>query len=622
MHQIDIFRAGTLFVSVKIDDKSSSTQTKTIMGENFIGFQFDLNFFASFKPGDYCEVFGETYKLNETPAVTKESKFKYHYTIKMQSEGSDLAKVQFLFLGSDNTLKESDFSLMGTAQTFLNLILQNSNRVLSGWSLGEVITTDYKNLTFSSDTCLSALAKIAEAFKTEYWLIGKTIHLTKVANDAGITFKHGKGKGLYEIQRQQTSGSSVITRLYPYGSDKNLPSDYGSQKLRLRVISIYAISNLTCVVTDVGGGQSNFNFSFTPATDPSVTALTISRRLAGTNDPWINSTGSPSSPRSLVIDSGTYEFMFTSLPIGVSTSIVTIGSTILTPLLSGFPQPFIENNTDQFGIIEYVQTFDDVYPHRTGTLSAVDATDVYKFRDAAIDFDINSQLLPGLTPKVVFNTGQLSGYSFEIKSFNNTTKEFTILKNKDETSLDIPSTSLKPAIGDKYVLVDIKMPDVYITTAENELLAKAQDMIARFSLPQYTYNIVLDPVFIRNHGYTINIGDEVWITDSDLEVNRKIRVINTVRNIVVEEQYQLQLSDSVSQGTISQINNNIQGAQQGVNQLSGQLQNAAIFNGKVIGDLKLEQGTVIMPDIPSTTTTTGFEQIYREISTGKLFRKV
>lgn len=622
MHSIDIYRAGSLLVTIKLDESSTSTQNKQVMGENFITLDFNLSFYQKFKVGDYCTVFSEVYKILELPVDEKISKYDFKYSIKMQAEGSDLSKVQYLFLGDDNTLKEPQFSLMGNAQTFIDLILSNTNRFMSGWTSGEVITTDYKNITFSNDSCLSALAKIADEFKTEWWVIGKTIYLTKKSVDTGITFKHGRGKGLYRIQRQQASSSDIITRLYPYGGEKNLPSDYGSKKLRLTVLSGYSISGLTAVVTDVGGGNSSFVFSFTPPIEPGATALTIRYRLAGTSNDYVSNTGPITSPRTVVLPTAVYEFIFVTEPFGTSAGPVNIGATFSTPILNGFPQPYIENNVSEYGVIEHSEVFDEIYPRRTGTVTSVDATDVYKFTDAGIDFDINTHLLPGLIAKVVFNTGQLAGYQFDISTFDNGTKQFKILKNKDETAIDIPSSLLKPAIGDKYVLVDIKMPQSYITAAENELLTKAQTLLEKISIPQYTYAIEIDPKFIKDRSYTINIGDEVWITDSDFELNRKIRVLNTSRNLVNENVYKITLSDYVTQGTIIQINNSLLSNSQDVSILASQLENAAIFNGKVIGDLTFQQGTAVLPDMPSTAVTTGFDQVYRQQSTGKLYKKV
>jgi hypothetical protein len=74
---------------------------------------------------------------------------------------------------------------------------------------------------------------------------------------------------------------------------------------------------------------------------------------------------------------------------------------------------------------------------------------------------------------VVFNTGQLAGYTFEINRYNNATKTITINKNKDEKTLDIPSDLLHMQIGDEYVLVDIVMPQSYISNAESLVISQS-----------------------------------------------------------------------------------------------------------------------------------------------------
>lgn len=613
MQEIEIYRAGSLFVKVK--PKDSSAQIKAIMGDNYLSLDFELSSYVDFGLNDYTDVFGETYVIATPPTVRKEGKFNWHYTLRMDSEASDLAKVQYLFLGPSNDLREPDFPLTGNAQTFMDLLLQNAGRILSGWSLGEVISTDFKNIVFKNDSCLSALSKIAEAFGTEWWVLGKKIYLTKKSQDTGLTFKHGRAKGLYEILRTVDPNNSIITRLYPYGSEKNLPSDYGSKKLRLTTLSPFSISNLEAEVFPQPDGTKLINLTWDDP-DPAVTHLIMKWRKAGSSGAWSSTTVPPSGGTSIGgLASGPYDFVFISQPQGITTMQITILSTTTTPLLTGFDFPYLESNVAKYGVIEYTETFDDIYPRRTGEVSAVDATDVFKFNDADIDFDVNTQLLPGLSAKVVFKTGQLAGYTFEVSSFNDTTKEFKILKNKDEAALDAPSTLLKPAIGDKYTLIDISMPLSYIIAAENELLNKANELLSKIAYPQYNYSITLDPVYVRAKQLQFTIGDEIWVVDSDLGIDRKIRVVNTTRNVVNEDEYQLALSDTVSQGTITTINNNISSTQLDLGSLNSAYQNAAINNGKVIGTLKFEQ-------IPETATETGFSHVLIKNGTGELYKKV
>ncbi len=519
MHTIDIFRGNAIFTTIKPDD--ASVQAKKIMAENELRVSFKLDHYANFLINDYCTVFSEKYKLNQPPVVRKLSTYLYEYSMILQAEGFDLAKAQFLFPGLDNNLTESDFSLMGNAETFIDLILQNINRISNGWTKGQVIPTAYKNIDFTTENCYNALSRLAEEFETEFWIDGKIIHLTKMSVDTGYTFKHGRNKGLYELTRQNINNSNIATRIYAYGSEKNLPADYRNGSRRLKM-----------------------------------------------------------------------------------------------------PDDFVQQYTDFYGVIEHTEIFDDIYPHRTGVITSVNILDIYKFIDTTIDFNVNDQLLPGITAKIIFNTGQLAGYQFEISSFNNGAKEFTILKNKEEKVLDLPNADLKPAIGDEYVLVDINMPAEYVNAAEEELLAKATQLLARVSTPQVAYQLVIDPVFLKKSGYSINIGGKVWIVDDAIGIHSQIRIVGTIRNLTNEYQYQVELSDSVSPTTINRIINNQVATDRNVRGIASDLQNNQLLNGNAIGNFTIKQGTMIIEDIPETPTAVGFSDILIENSTGRIFKKI
>lgn len=521
MQTVDIMRGESLLVTIKPDD--SSNQIKKVMGENEIRLTWQENRVLPFKINDWCMVFGERYQLYKKPAERKLSARLYEYDLSMRAVGSNLERAQYMFLGNDNSLKEGDFSLTGNANDFIDLLLQNANRVDPGWIKGQVIPTDYKTLTFSKENCYQALSRLAEAFETEYAIEGKTIHLTKRQTDTGKTFKHGKNKGLYEIARQEVDNTSVVTRLYCFGSEQNLPTDYRDYAKRLRM------------------------------TDGDL---------------------------------------------------------------------YIEKNVAKYGVIEYTEIIDDVYPQRVGKVTSVNAVDPYLFIDATIDFNVNDQLLAGLTAKVVFNTGQLAGYEFEVKSFNNTTKEFTILQNKSERVLEVPSTTMKPAIGDEYIILDIVMPTSYITAAEAALKVRAQAILDQACEPQYSYGITFDPVFLRKVKYIPTIGDLIWLVDVELEVQKRIRVVSSTRGIVNEYDCKVDLSDTVSQGTISNIISIQESVSRDVSAIDKDLQNNSVFNNNIIGDLRVKQGSVIFENIPTTSTTTGFSDLLIENATGKVYKKV
>ncbi len=528
MQKIEIYRNNSLVVAIKPDDNSS--QTKKVMGANELSIAFKLSFYVNFRINDHCDAFGERYKINKLPAVIKRSIYLYEYTLTMEAEGFDLGKVQYLFLGPFNTLKEGDFSLMGNAETFIDLIIENAERGVGGWIKGQIIPTAYKNLTFKSINCYNALAQIATAFSTEFSIEGKTIHLTQRSRDTGVTMRHGRYKGLYDITRQNVDSSNIITRIYAFGSERNIPPDYKDG---------------------------------------------LSKRL--------------------------------KMPTKVIPSYYDSFGVLHPPSLD--PGDYIELHTGDYGVIESTQIFDDIYPHRTGKVTSVNVSNPLKFYDTTIDFNVNTQMIPGISAKVVFNTGQLAGYTFDIQEggFNNTTKEFTILKNQSEQSIDVPSVDLKPAIGDLYVMVDIYMPGSYIQAAERALKNKAIELLAVASEPQLQYSVNPDPTFLRRKNLTLNIGDLIWISDPELEIQRQIRITSVIRNIVNEWTYTIELSDVISIGPITLLQNatNNQGSQLGV--INQQINTLAEKN---------------LGDLPIINTTAGYSQVYINNTTGALRKYV
>lgn len=169
---------------------------------------------------------------------------------------------------------------------------------------------------------------------------------------------------------------------------------------------------------------------------------------------------------------------------------------------------------------------EDIYPKRTGTITAVTAlaSEFFTITDPSLDFDINDYLLDNETAKVVFQTGELTGNQFEIVNYNHTTKIITLKQFKDTTDYVLPNGTFAAAIGDTYVLVDIRMPQSYIDAAEAELLEKTTEYAIANSVPKVAYDLDIDEKFIRDNGVTLNVGDSVNLIDTQLGVDSELRV--------------------------------------------------------------------------------------------------
>lgn len=457
---MDIIRGGSIILKVRPD--SNDKCTKKVMGENTVSLTARLSPAFSFQVGDYLMFAGEKYTLNILPKVEKASEHQYVYDLVFEGIEYELRKVHMLFYTANLVYAGgADFSLMGDAELQARVIVENLNRVQSGWTLGEVITSEAKNLTYSNNNCLEAINRIAEEFGTEFWIgSDKTINIGKRGDILPVTFKYGKNKGLYSIERTNVNSKDIVTRLYPFGSEQNLPKGYRNNSKRLQIEGAY-----------------------------------------------------------------------------------------------------IENNTSLYGIIESSQTFEEIKPERTGTISAVNGSDVLEFTDSSMNFDINATdeggnttvLIPGTTPKIHFQTGDLAGYEFELSSYNHATKTFKLVKFTDEIAYDLPNGTLKPRVGDQYIILDIYMPAAYVTDAEARLLAKAQESLAQNSVPNVAYGVVADPLFIKKLGLTYKPGDYVHVEDGDIGIDRDIRIIGINRKLVNTDDYDFELADTVEPSLQTQI---------------------------------------------------------------------
>lgn len=606
-----------------IKPDTSSSLTKKLLGDNSATLSFELNGMYNFSINDYATILGEVYYITKAPVITKKSRFNYQYSIYLESRQHKLRNAQYLFFNATNELGESDFSLTGNADDFMNLLIRNANRIGGDWVKGGVITSGYKTLTFSKEDCLSALSKIASEFETEFYISGNTIHLARRQQVSSHTFMYGRNMGLYSITRE-LEDEVVITRLYVYGGSNNIPNTYRNFSPRLLMNSTdnCLVTDLWCVVTDNAPLLTKtYEFTYTPPASVDITSIVIEYRLAGSADSWLTVSGSVIGPRSITIPNGDYEFRFRSIGGTCNdsiTDVVHITETTSQFLLQKIS--VIEKNISKYGTIEGTLIVEDIYPQREGIVTAADVTNFYKFKDVTLGFDINNQLLPGLAAKVVFNTGQLAGYKFEISNFNNSTKEFTILKNKDEKALDIPSSMFRPAIGDKYILIDMLMPQSYITEAELKLRAKGIDYLNTKCEPSFKYTVTCDPAYFRKKNITLEIGDSVRIVDTELQVDKQIRIVSLTRSLIDEYEYVFELGENMNLGTIASLQsaqtiNNTQ-----INNTTTAYNNNALLNGTYIGTLKIEQGTINIKDIPVAPSTSSMKKLWIDAD-GKVWKE-
>ena len=189
-------------------------------------------------------------------------------------------------------------------------------------------------------------------------------------------------------------------------------------------------------------------------------------------------------------------------------------------------------------IVEKEIEFDDIYPHFIGTVNAAYGTNNSIIKCPEIDFNINNQLIGGVKAKVNFLSGDLMGLAFEL-TWNNDTKELTIIEREDPTELEdqetgkrptVPSSKKMPHVGDNINFTDILMPDSYVTNARTRLYNEGLKWLNFYSKLRVKYELVIDYRYLRNKN-NLNAGDVITIKITEDNLSQKIRIISLERNI-------------------------------------------------------------------------------------------
>lgn len=464
-----------LFMKEPLRSVTKAEQVQDLLGQDVVNLSVVTVEPLDLTIGHKVTVFGKTYFMNQMPTAQKKGERHFEYELTFEGPQYSLRKARYFNADVTGFNTTSDFSLTGNCELFLDVLLNNLARVFGAgvWLKGDFPTTAVKTISFNENNCLAALQTICKEFETEFDLVQgsgtTTIHIRKVGQILGHTYQYGRGYGLYELKRQTVDEADIITRLYPFGSGKNLRSNYRNFSQRLRI-----------------------------------------------DDPG-----------------------YIDAPDAIAA----------------------------FGLIEGEKTWDDIYPHRIGTVTSV--TSLTSFVDASMDFDLfeesggdTTYLTNGNTAKIHFNTGNLAGYEFEVLKYDHSTKTFTITPQRDERGLDLPhpehlAFQIQP--GDEYVILDINLPDTYVETAEAELLFKAQQFLDQNKAPKVQYSLTVDEMYLSNlsdGGSIVNyyeIGDYVHILDDALAIDKSSRIISLRRDILHPYRYQLTLDDTYQVSIIQQL---------------------------------------------------------------------
>lgn len=224
---------GTIKATVSAND--SSTQEKTLMGDNVLTLSFTHHSHIVLDVNDYVNFRGERYWLMERYAPQMKNTQEWVYDLKLY--GIESLTKRFLVLNTTDGDSEPVFTLTAPASEHLQLIVDCLNDGMGNttdWKVGEV-DAESENIVidYQGKYCDEALKELAEKAGTEWWIEGTTVNLCKCELDEEeLRLEHGSG--LVGLEPSSADNVKVYTRLFPIGSTRNIdPTRYGHSRLQL-----------------------------------------------------------------------------------------------------------------------------------------------------------------------------------------------------------------------------------------------------------------------------------------------------------------------------------------------------------------------------------------------------
>ena len=495
----------------------SAAQNSSLMGDDNVQLSIVSSELLNLGKGDKIIVEGEEYTIRTK--VNREMLSDNHYVHDATFYGVMYELMKSLYRNTDANGKssKSTFDLTYNIRDFVKVLIYNVSRDYPGlWAFDEANCpdTEPRTISFARNNCLQVLQMLCSdrEFDLEFLITQKdgvrTIHIGKfgakvVPPGGNAFFEWGKGNGLYKLKEQKVDDKTIITRLWVEGGTTNIRSDYRDYSERLQL--------------------------------PFPVRLNKKEHKL-----WDGTIVPPQS-----------EY------IGISDD----------------NKRYLEDGDlrDALGSDEDAVTYDNIFPKRTGTVTALVADDINSFIDDTMDFDLNEKddkgtkyLINEASAKINFISGKLAGQQFELAKkggYDHATKRFTLIPFTDNRGLTIPTTeseAYRITEGDTYKITDIHLPKSYEDDAEEDLWYAGYNEFKPRTQARAQYQLTFERSYFLNalpsdsETTVFHVGNYVPVKDERFGIEKNIRIQKVTKNLLVEHDYTLTLSDITAISPITQ----------------------------------------------------------------------
>lgn len=485
---IQIYRNNQPFFALE-DVCDGSKMSRQLMDHHYIILMFSTEEPVYFEIGDSVEIadFGLFVLTSAYFPKYNETTDGYDYELQMDAYYMSW-KNKICKYRPQYGANETSFKLTTSVSVHLNVVLSNL-KALNYKYHNKDFSVDYTTynkdvfdtekrflVEYSSISIIEALNTICETLDCEWWVDGPIIYLGYCEMNGQTTFEQGVNM---LSMSQSESKSSFITRLYAFGSDKNIPSGY--------------FSGADADVTTDGIAT---DYLMLPNKD-------VDEEGYYSKDGYIENVNVVKSDAQAIEGVVKFDDEYPKVSCAVS-AIKTYESTV--------------DNEDG--------------TKKTATFWQVTSNDSF-----ATNFE-TSWIKKGLNLMIRFESGALTGMEFEVNfKIIDKVNYFEIVAN-DTYGRTLPDSVMCPKIGDKFYLYNWDASKItetpLIPDAQEALYVRAKNYYKKSMVDNSNFTCVLDSEKFFNHG-TYNyhpLGEQVKLinplfsdTDKDGKHYRNSRII-------------------------------------------------------------------------------------------------
>lgn len=220
---------GNIRFSTEIN--AGSKRKFLLMKEDYVSLKFSLDEPVFFKLGDYMD--DARWGLFELCDLYKPSYNRatngYDYELRLDAYYRKWKNKIFKFT-PEAAGREVSWNLTAPLDVQMGVFLRNLKALgykYKGkefeFSMDGTVENKAMLMNYDNVSLLDALSALAETWKCEWWVTDNVIHLGRCEYGTAVDFELG---GNVEEMTRSDSGTEFATRIYAFGSTRNLPGDY------------------------------------------------------------------------------------------------------------------------------------------------------------------------------------------------------------------------------------------------------------------------------------------------------------------------------------------------------------------------------------------------------------